>query len=283
MLKKKDIILVFVVLGLIASNLIHYNKLKSIEYRMDQMNYLQTSIQDVNHSVQQISSRVDLKLDEFLQEQLWIREKDFEIINIDIPANQIEVALDWSLRELSDDESLSFLYREEKEQEWTELEVSSTGHLSYSLSLMIPLRGNYETQLLATSAGGKRSETLFPLHFQEQLETRIQTYATIHQMDNRHFDIHVDIYNSLENELSNNNEGFKIKSAKAFLYEAGEVRKEINLLEEHSYFHSDGYRENFSYHGTITLEEQVNSSDVELIVIIEDNYGFIFETKERMY
>ncbi|MDT8862152.1 hypothetical protein N0O92_18235 [Alkalihalobacillus sp. MEB130] len=220
-------------------------------------------------------------MDEFLQEQLWVMKKEYKILNVDFEKNTIKVLLEWGVRELSEQEQLSFMYREVDSKDWTELEVTNRNGLNYSLEYTFPLRGNYETQILASSTEGKRSETLLNLEFKQLLDTRIMTDAYLHYSENGHVDFNVNIHNLIEAELNltGSKESFKIKTAKAFLYVNGTVNREFDLLAGSQDFHSDEYSEYLNYHNYVDLEGEVQDlNEVELRVIVEDGLGLTYET-----
>jgi hypothetical protein len=262
--------------------------MNGLEQRMYAFDHLQHEIQNVDHSVQNISSEVHIKMDEFLQEQLWLPEKGYQITNVDVERNTIDVKLEWRIRDLLEKEQMAFLYREKSSEEWTELDVNHNGGLNYSLEYSFPLKGNYETQVIAASESGKRSEDLMTLNFQDQLNTRIMTDAYLHPVGDGHYDVNINIHNSLGHEfmIETTKDIFNIKTANAFLYLDGELKKEWNLLkkgQEHESefyhdFHSDQYSENINYHELIRLEEEVEGK-AELRVIIEDGLGLQYETK----
>ncbi|MDT8862613.1 hypothetical protein N0O92_20645 [Alkalihalobacillus sp. MEB130] len=219
-------------------------------------------------------------MDEFLQEQLWIMKKEYKIMNVDIENNTINVLLEWGVRELSEQEELSFMYREVDSKDWTELEVTKRNGLNYSLEYTFPLKGNYETQILATSTTGKRSETLLNLEFKNLLDTRITTDAYLHYSGNGSVDFNVNIHNFIEGELNltGSKDTFKIKTAKALLYVNGNINREFDILANGQDYHSDEYSEYVNYHNYVDLGEVQELHEVELRVIVEDGLGLTYET-----
>ncbi|WP_226035113.1 hypothetical protein [Aquibacillus saliphilus] len=282
-MSKRNISLSIVFATLIIISLVSYIKISNLENRMHTIDNMQHEIQNVNSSVQSISREVHMQMDEFLQEQLWISEKEYQITAVDIEKNTIDVTLEWSLRDLLDQEEISFLYREDSTNEWTELDVKNNNGLNYSTSRTFPLEGNYQTQVIATSDDGKRSEDLLELKFKEQLDNRIITDAFLHPSGHEQFTLDINIHNRLDHEfmLAQNSDDFKIKSAKAFLYAKGELLKELDLLKENRNFHSNSKGENITYHQSLSLGKEIgeHGDNVELRVIIEDGLGLKYETK----
>lgn len=262
--------------------------LSNLDGRMNNLDNLQYQLNNIDGSMQNVSSEVDRKMDEFLQEQLWIQEKSYQISNVDIQGNKIDVTIEWSIRDILDKEEIALLYREKGSKEWSELEVSNNGGLNYSLENTFPLNGNYETQVLAISETGKRSEKLLDLNFKEEFGSRIMINAFIHPSGQDRFDINVDIQNQLENKFieAKDPNDFFIKSAQAYVYKDGKVMKEIDILKENRDMYSDSYNETIVYHDSIEIEDvqEEDMRSVELRVIVEDGTGFQFEsTAEMMY
>ncbi|WP_096201459.1 hypothetical protein [Bacillus sp. FJAT-45350] len=280
-MKRREIIFSAAIMVLIILNIASFNKINDIQQRMHNISNLQYEVQNINHSVQGINTEVQMTMDEILEEQLWVREKNYQITNVNLEEDQIDVLIEWSLRELMADEQLSMLYREEDDREWTELQVTNTNGLNYSLEYRLPLKGNYETQVMATSKVSKRSEKLLDLRFKEQLDSRIMTHADVQNHGNQEISVNIDIHNRLENEfIVKNSNDFKMKSANAFLYIDGTLAQELDLLQQNQNFHSDSYSESIYYHDFIKLENQngVDMENIELRVIITDNLGMKYET-----
>ncbi|MFD1039709.1 hypothetical protein ACFQ3N_15080 [Virgibacillus byunsanensis] len=267
-------------------NLLSYNKISDLEERLHVLDNMQQDVQNVSYSVENISSDLHMQMDEFLQEQLWIPEKEFQTADVDIDNNTINVTVKWSMRDLLQEEKVAFLYREENDIEWTELEVTHTSGLNYSLEHSFPLRGNYETQVIATSDDGKRSEDLLRLNFKEQLENRIMIDAFLHPVAQGEFDMNIDISNPLgkESMLAGEKDDFRMKSARAFVSVDGEVIKEIDLLKDNENFRSDPYNEGIFYQDFLSLEDKIGKSEgsVELRVVVEDELGLKYETETSM-
>ncbi len=280
-MSKQNIIYSIAIGILVIISLLNYVKISNVEDRMQTLDNMQGQIQNVNNSVRNISSQVNSQMDEFLQEQLWIPDKEYKITNVNLKENTIDVILEWSLRDLSDEEKIAFLYREEGTKKWSELEVKNKGGLNYSLEHTFPLNGNYETQVIATSADGKRSEDLLNLKFKEQLDNRIMIDAFLHPRGNGQFEVNINIHNRLKQELmlAENKDDLKVKSANAYLYVNGKLIKEMDILKRNQGMHSDPFTENINYHNSYNLEDKIdNEADVELRVTVEDGLGLKYET-----
>lgn len=284
---KKEIYLSISLGVLFFISLMGLFKLKDVEGKLQSLDNMQHQFQMLDGSVQSISSQVHMNMDRFLQEQLWIPNKGYEVTDIDLERNSIDVLFEWSMRDLSESEKLSFLYREENENDWTVLEVQNHNGLNYSIQHTFPLRGNYETQIVATSPVGKRSEELLPMRFNEQLTSRILIDAYLHSGGPGVFDFDISLHNQLEHEfmLSKNKEDLKIKSAKALIYVDGKQVKQWDLFENKQDYMSDQYSESINYHNYIQLKDEYGENpDVELRVIVEDGLGLEYEkVAEGMY
>lgn len=279
-MSKRDVILSLVFGAILIFSILNYNKVNQLERELDLVYNLQHEVQSVNQSVQDISAQMDAKLDEFLQEQLWVYEKGYTVSEVDIQEDKIDVNMAWSIRDLHEQEEVSVLYREEGDSEWTEVEATNLNGLNYTLEHTFPLSGNYETQVVATSASGKRSENLLNLNFKELIDTRMKTGAFVHEIGPGRYDVNIDVYNPLEHELmsSENKENLRIKSAKAFLYVNGELMTEIDLLKQDQAIQSDPYGESIFYQEMIELEGEVDQGgEIELRVVVEDGLGMKYE------
>ncbi|TXC85850.1 hypothetical protein FS935_19600 [Metabacillus litoralis] len=282
---KKDTILFTIIGILLIYNILSYIKISKLEERLQIVDSMQNELSNVNYSVQDISSQIDMKLTEFVQNQLWIQKKEYQINSVNIEENQIDVVIDWSLRELAQGEKVTLLYREKTEKNWTELQPTQANNLNYRVETSFHLDGNYETQVVATSSSGKRSESLVELPFKEHLNQRITTDAFVHQAGEGQMDINIYIQNTVKNEFFEfeNNDQLKIQSAKAQLFFDGKSIKQWDLLKEQENLHyiSDSYNESINYNTFIDLKENVGKEigDVKLLVTLKDGYGITYETE----
>ncbi|MCM3584568.1 hypothetical protein M3182_02275 [Mesobacillus maritimus] len=256
-------------------------KISGLENKLESMETLSHQISSVDTNIQSVSSEVQTKVDDYLQEQKWISQKDYEVKKLDLTNQTVDVALKWSLRDLLDEEKVSFLYREEETQNWTELKVIETGGLNYSLQHTFPLDGNYETQLIATGKNGKRSEPLLSLRFNEMLTNRITIEAYLNPGDEDQYDISIHVNNPLENEtlpIQDYND-LKIKRAQAVLYVRDHVWKKWDLLKQHNDFNESEFVESLDFTDTVQMDKIQNDEKVELHVIVEDFLGLQYKTK----
>ncbi|MCD8510176.1 MAG: hypothetical protein LRY73_10110 [Bacillus sp. (in: Bacteria)] len=115
------------------------NRINELEERLYLVDSMRHDVRDIQHSIYDISSHVDLKLDEFLQEQMWVSEKGYEITNVDIEGNTIDLVMEWAMRDVAMEEEIVFLYREKSEQDWTELEVVNNNGLNFFCGKIITI------------------------------------------------------------------------------------------------------------------------------------------------
>ncbi|WP_078544950.1 hypothetical protein [Litchfieldia alkalitelluris] len=280
-MSKRDKILGIAIGVLIIFNIVSYNKVSNLEERLYMLDSLSHEIDSMNHSVHNISSEVGMRMNEFMQEQLWIPEKNYEVLHVDIEGNTIDVQINWTLREQLQKENVSFLYRETTTDDWTELEATHKDGLNYSVEHTFPLKGNYETQVIASSESGTRSEDLLDLNFKEQLDTRIIINAHLNHNGNRDYDLHIDINNPLKSEfmVDSNREALKIQSAMAYLTINGKAIKEFNLLELSDNMKPDPDSEYLFYSDFITLDavEGELGNNAKLHIVVEDGLGLQYE------
>lgn len=279
---KKDIVLYGLIGILLIVNVVSLNRMNSLQEQMQINENLQNQIQNVEYSVQDITAQLDQKLTEFNQKQQWIQGKEFNIHQSNSKEHTIDVEVKWSLKDLQKDEKVLFLFREDGDKQWTELEVTNENGLNYFVNHTFSLNGNYDTQVVAVSEEGKRSEDLIQLNFNEQMNQRMQTNAFVHQAGNGMFDINVDIENNLVTEfpLTANPEELKITTAKAKLLFNGQVLREINLLKNSEFLQHDNYLETLRYNNMLNMKEEIGDEfgKVELHVTVEDELGFTYET-----
>lgn len=261
-------------------------KLNQLEEKIEQVDYLSSQIQNVNSSIQGISGQVQLKLNEFLQEQMWVTKKDYEIKKVDVENNSIEVSLNWNVRELNEDEDMVLLYRDKENKDWQEMNVDKDDALTFQLTHTFPLDGNYETQILARSPEGTRSEPLLTLNFKEQLDQRIMVDGFMHPLDEKEASMNIHIYNQLQSDflVSYNSSDFKVTKASALIYVKNEVINQVDLLEESQNINEDPYSENLVYNSILNLEELGASdiSDIKVEVVIVDGLGMEYKNHVRV-
>lgn len=278
-MSKKDIIVSIVIAILLIFNLVSILKINSIE---EEIFTLDSTVQNVNYSMANLYGQVESVMDEMLEEQLWIQEKDYQIIALDTEESTVDVMLEWHARDLLQNEILSLLYRNENTTEWNELEVNNENGLNYSVEHTFPLKENYEVQLVGDSVTGKRSEELFILDFKDQIENRIiiDVFVDV-ESDHKNISPNIIIYNHLDEDsiFGQNKDDLKIKSAEALIYVDGVIKKEINLLEEEENNYIDENSENINYYKIVELDEVIEDvNDIEVLVIVEDNLGVKYQT-----
>ncbi|MBU9714229.1 hypothetical protein [Evansella tamaricis] len=280
-MSKKDVVLysLVVVVLLIAS--MSYSKISAVEQRLYELDNIRHNVQDINHSMSSISSQVYEQVNEMVQDQIWVQSKGYEIKEVNIDEKLIDVILEWRLRDLQENEEVSFLYREEGDSNWKELNVVQRNGLNFSVEHSFLVNGNYETQIIASSDTGKRSEEFLALNYGDQLESRMNIHAEVYQLNSGHLDFTIDIYNYLDHEftISKNREDFKIKKAMAYLYIDGVLTEEIDILSENPHFRNEYYEETIFYSETYRVEgrEEEQFRNVELKVVVEDGIGYTYE------
>lgn len=281
-MSKKYIIASIVLVILIIINLTTFFKLNNVE---EDISILDNKLQNMNFSIENNYSEVESTIYEMLEEQLWIQEKDYQIISLDTKENTVDVMLEWRVRDLLQNENLSLLYRNEDTIEWTELEVNNENGLNYTVEHTFPLRENYQVQLVGDSVTGKRSEEIFTFDFKDQIENRIIIDVFVDlESDNKNISPNIIIYNNLDEDsiFGQNKDDLKIKSAEALIYVDGEIKKEINLLAEKENNYSDTNSENINYFNILELDEVIeDENDIEILVIVEDNSGIKYQARNN--
>lgn len=269
-----------VVIGiLLIVNIFNYFQIGGLR---DNISNLERGIMDVEHSVSNISDHVEAAIDEFLQGQTWVKKKDYQMMEIDFKKNTGKVKLEWTLSELSSDEIILLLYREEGQKEWIELEVEPKKGLNYSLMHTFSLTSNYETQVLAVSEKGKRSEELLDLSFKDDLDNRMMIDAWYEPDKGNNIDVEVFIQNELQHKFigETKKDDFKIKSAKAFIVNGEKILKEIDLLKENQYFETSSTSEVINYSDSFDFDEElVTLEKVELHIVVKDRLGLTYERR----
>lgn len=273
---KREIFFAVVVGILLVVNIINYFQIEGLR---DNISTLETEIMGINSSVDEISWQVESGMAEFVHEQTWLRMEDYEVIKTDFENHTIEVKLEWALRERSSGEEVLFLYRELGQEEWIEVKVEQGQGLHYSLVHTFSFTGNYETQIIAVSDSGQRGEKFHDLSFKDELENRILVHGFSYLETDKKVKVVVDIDNAMKHPFINeeNQDDFRIKSAKAFLLSGKKQLVEIDLLKENENSNSIPEIETIRYEKTIKLDESV--SPIELHVVIEDELGLRYEYK----
>lgn len=247
---------------------------------------MQMHLQDISSEVYSVSSEVEATLAQFTEEQKWVQGANYSINQVNMANETIHVKFEWYLRELADGDTISFLYRDKNKHEWTEIPVESSGGLNFFAEQTLSIKANYETQVIATSKTGKRSNELVDVNMKEMLEDRVQIDAYLHEANKGEYDANINVYNNyfdtdyfpVTNEQDN-----KLKSAVAVLSVNGKKVKTYNLTSA-----DDPYVESFELNQHIDLKEiaDINIDEiqtVELRVIIEDYFGIKYEQIANMY
>ncbi|MBU9722576.1 MULTISPECIES: hypothetical protein [Bacillaceae] len=282
-MSKKDMFFISAIIVLLFFSVINFNKISNLENNLNRVNYLHYDVEDVYNAVHSISYEIDTKLEEFLEEQLWIREKSYLVTQVDLDRETIDVLMEWSIRDLQEGEEVSLLYREESEQEWTELPVNTTNGLNFSVEHTFQLTKNYETQVVASSEEMTRGEGLLELMFDAYMNDRVGIHADAYRFDDNTINISIDIFNTLEHEWlqEHNKNDFKIIKANAYLYyEEDTLLWESDLLEDNEDNFLDSYHENIYFHPLVEIEEEFKEEvdKMKLHVVVVDGLGLIYET-----
>lgn len=250
---------------------------------------LEMNMHELNNSIYSISHELNSTLSQFSEEQLWVQEKNYEVKQVNMEKETIEMKLEWRLRDLEEGEQVFLLYREKDSSKWRELPVQSGGGLNYYLVHTFPLMANYQTQVIATSKSGKRSDELVELNIKEHLDNRWQIDAYLHQLKEGKFDISIHIYNTGETEFFpiNNQEDYKIKSANASLFVNGREIKKFDMLKEAQQSNHEPDPEYYVESEQINFHQSINLVDedadykkndtIELKIVVEDYSGFKYE------
>lgn len=236
---------------------------------------------DLNNRTHLVVDDIDDSLEQFKEEQAWFQRSNYTIKKVNTDEETIRVMFDWSLRELANDESVSFLYRDKSNSDWFESEVKNSGGLNYYIEKTLPLIANYEMQVIAKSKTGKRTATLSRLNMKDLIDNRFEMNANFFESREGIYEVDVNVYNTYydyDDFSFGDNEALKIKKAVAIFFVNGKEVETKDLLDNDE----DYITETIEMYYTVDLTENEDFKDtmiedVQLKVVVEDYLGLKYE------
>ncbi|WP_102028165.1 hypothetical protein [Salirhabdus sp. Marseille-P4669] len=258
---------------------INISKLNDIEERLTLYDNVQYEMENIRNNLHNISADVQAKMDDFVEQQIWVQDKAYELSDVDSKEMTVDVHLRWNLRDLEEGEKLSFLYRGEGDEEWEQIDIPENDALGYTLDYEFPMNQNFETKIVAKSEVGIRSEAFLTLPFKDQFHDRIIIDAFFLPATESDYNLDINIFNEKNlqymQEFYNDNR-LKMTSAKATILIDGESIQEIDLMKEADDFHSDQYVEGITYTDLISLEQK-KWDTLQVHIQVEDGLGIKYE------
>ncbi|MDE5411971.1 hypothetical protein [Alkalihalobacterium chitinilyticum] len=275
-MNKKQLVLAVSIGFLVIFSLINYVQLTKIS---DDMSILRHSIEGVSSSLNDIEYRVSNTLHEFNEEQRWVRNSFFEVKGVQSEPEQVKVLVSWALRELDHNEQLFFLYREQGASEWQQIEVEEVDSLSYEIELILSLKGNYETQILAVSEERKRSEELQYLSIFDQVQDRIHAEVYVYSYSHDYMDLHIMMQQYGGGHMFlEDKELLKIRSAKAHIYVNDKLLETVDVLANSNQETYTPYDLMYEYNERIQFDEEIDElGQVRVELIIKDGMGIEYK------
>ncbi|MFV8828420.1 hypothetical protein [Alkalihalobacterium sp. APHAB7] len=223
--------------------------------------------------------RLSDTLNEFTEEQRWVRKSFFEVKDMGSEAEHVKVLVTWALGELDRKEQLYFLYREQGTDEWEQLEVEEVETLSYEIELVLSIKGNYETQILAVSEERKRSEELQYLSIFDQIQDRIHADVYVYSYSKEYMDLHIMMQQySGGHMFLQDKELLKIMSAEAHVYINDELIKNVDVLAESNQAMDMPHDQMYEYNQRIHFDEEIEElGDVRVDLVITDGIGIEYK------
>ncbi|MEB1806888.1 MAG: hypothetical protein LPK26_06260 [Bacillaceae bacterium] len=275
-MNKKQLVLAVSIGFIVIFSLINYVQLTKIS---DEMSILRHSIEGVSSSLNDIEYRVSNTLNEFNEEQRWVRNSFFEVKGVQSEPEQVKVLVSWALRELDHNEQLFFLYREQGTSEWQQIEVEEVHSLSYEVELILSLKGNYETQILAVSEERKRSEELQYLSIFDQMQDRIHADVYVYSYGRDYMDLHIMMQQYGGGHMFlEDKELLKIRSAKADIYVNDKLIKMVDVLANSDQETYTPYDLMYEYNERILFDEEIDElGQVRVELVIKDGMGIEYK------
>lgn len=277
-LKRENFLMIGIIV-LIILNFYSFSKMNDLQEDINQFQNIRQDIQSVNDSVSQVSVELEDKLTKFTKDNAWIQDKTSTVKTFNLNENTINLVLTWKLKELSKGENISFFYRSENETEWHEIKVETNDSLSFSIEQEFSPDKNYETKIVASSSdGGARGEEFLPLDIQQQIQEHVMIDPMIIGTVPNHYDINIDIRNSLKSELFGDQplHEFNLLKAEAIIYVDEKVKEKIDLLKKSAKGKEDSDTQILKYTKTVNLEDS-KSQDIKVVIKAEDVSGNKFE------
>ncbi|MFC0472337.1 hypothetical protein ACFFHM_18035 [Halalkalibacter kiskunsagensis] len=282
-MNKKQVALIGSIACLVIFSIVNYVQLNRISDQLHSLDYLEHSIRDLSSSMNGVESTVAHTLYEFTEDQRWIRNIHFEIKDVHIASQQVDVSVSWALRDLEIGEQLFFLYRERGAKDWEKIEVSEAKNLSYQIELTLSLKKNYETQIIAVSDERKRSDDLQDIAILEQLEERIYADIYLYRSSHKRFDLNIMMQNYFREEMFiEEKEQLAITSAIAYVYVNGELIETIDVLEKSNTVSHIPHDQMYEYFQPLTLDEEM-TGEIKVELIIKDGLGFEYKRESYDY
>ncbi|WP_078428524.1 hypothetical protein [Alkalihalobacterium alkalinitrilicum] len=282
-MSKKQVAFIGCIAFLVIFSIVNYIQLNKLSNQLDSLTQLEHNIQSLSSSMGDIHSTVSSTLQEFTEEQRWIRNSYYEVKAVDMEEEKVEVSVLWSLRNIEKDETLYLLFREQGSREWQHIELDETEDLSYHIDLRLSIKENYETQILAVSDDRKRSDDLQEISVFQQLEERIYADVYAHSVTNNQIDLHIMIQQLYGDDMFiQDKDRLEIKSALAYVYMNDELVKTVDVLENANPVAHMPHEEMYEYFESLKFDGEKNGV-IRVDLIIQDGLGIEYKRESYDY
>ncbi len=282
----------------IIFNMKMYFHIVSLRQEVSNIN---NNINSLDRSINNISSSVSHTVNQIVEEQKWVRNIDYSIVDISKNLDSVTVKFKWSMRELSKDYKMYLLYTGKDNSngdKWTEVAAEDLGNLNYSTQITLPYENNYKFKIIAKNNNNNISENLTEINFLESLSNRVDIQAMPREKStsankvNFKFEVNItsvtDLYlapEKLGKNIKLDENLLKLKNIRVKVYSNDELKKEIEVLKDGKIIDSnaryeiepfevrEGHKlERISYSTNLQYENALYSYE-EIEVIVEDYLG----------
>ncbi|MBF8983909.1 hypothetical protein IZY60_10195 [Lutibacter sp. B2] len=279
-MKKKEMGMTIAIAVLLILNIITGYKLREIQNSISKVS---SSVNNIDGKINGIYGTVSNTISEVRKEQMWIVDKDYDIINVEDQFKEAKITFNWTFRELGKNEKVYVLYGEENNGEiekWNKIESTHIAGLNYKTEIDLSYDKNYEFQVVAENANSKKTEKLEKIDLYDQLMNRMYFEEDFQSMNNSE----VEVYARIEN-FYRDLKALKIKSAKVNIYYEEKLLKSIDITEMAEKESPQGDIDKWEYRNTFKFEElfkNINfeeSDKVKIQIIAKDYTGREYKSK----
>ncbi len=272
-MKRKDVVLVIGIIILIFLNFRTNSNLEKMKKDLTR------DINDASRLIDELRRNINYDINEMMQEQEWIINKDYKILDIDKNFENAKVLINWSLRENYKDAQVSIVYGEKVEgtddvAEWKKKEATKLNGLNYQVELDLSPKNNYAFIIESDSDEQIKNDNLMDLDLGFRVNNRVYIRESGWGYGPSNKELEWDV--TIENDYLGV-EGLKVKSIKANIYindeliETKEIFSELDIKD-------DKQKEYITY-----SQKNIKDDNDKFIVEfdIEDRLGNIYKLRNE--
>lgn len=226
--KKKYIAIAFSVL--IALNTAIYYNLNSLKRDMEnEVRILNAQIAGLYNQLDSQMSTVDQAINKIKEEQKWIGNGSYKLLDFDSASGKVKVEVSWSFRELATDSKVYILYGEKDMASgslgtWDKAEAAPMDKLNYKGEVYLSPDKDYRVMAQSESSTQSKGGDIMDIDLNILINDRIHLNPVMGMEKGPRYEHHVHVLNNHHGA-----EPLKIKSAEAKVYVKGSLQNTIKL------------------------------------------------------